>query len=123
MADIKMNQVAKFNALADMIAEDATFEDGSDVREFLTHEAEVTAKRNAHKSSKPTKKQTENAEVLEQIKSLLAENKRMTASEIAKALDLSSPQKVVGIVRTCTHGIGTVKDKRVTYYTLLSTED
>ena len=123
MANIKMNKVAKFNALADMIAEDAIFEDGTNVREFLAHEAEVTAKRNAHKSSKPTKKQTENAEVLEQIKSLLAENKRMTASEIAKALDLSSPQKVVGIVRTCTHGIGTVKDKRVTYYTLLSTED
>lgn len=135
MADIKMNKVAKFNALANMIAEDATFEDGSDVREFLTHEAEVTAKRNAHKSSKPTKKQIENAEVLEQIKSLLVENKRMTASEIAKALDLSSPQKVTGIVRTADistvkdkrvtycNGISIVRDKRVTYYTLLPTED
>lgn len=122
MANIKMNKVAKFNALADMIAEDATFEDGTNVREFLAHEAEVTVKRNAHKSSKPSKKQIENAEVLEHIKSLLAENERMTASEIAKALDLSSPQKVVGIVRTA-DGISTVKDKRVTYYTLLSTED
>lgn len=122
MADVRLNKVAKFNALVDMVAEDAVFEDGTNVREFLTHEAEVTAKRNAHKSSKPTKKQTENAEVLEQIKSLLAENERMTASEIAKALNLSSPQKVVGIVRTA-DGVYTVKDKRVTYYTLSATEE
>lgn len=121
MADIKMTKVAKFNALVDMIAEDTTFEDGTNVREFLAHEADVTAKRNAHKSSKPSKKQIENTEVLEQIKSLLTENERMTASEIAKALDLSSPQKVVGIVRTA-EGITTVKEKRVTYYTLSAEE-
>lgn len=122
MADVKMNKVEKFNALVGMIAEGATFKDGTDIREFLAHEAEVTAKRNAHKSSKPSKKQAENAETLEKIKSLLAENERMTASEIAKALDLSSPQKVVGIVRTA-DGVDTVKDKRVTYYTLSSVED
>lgn len=116
MAD-KMTKVAKFNAIAEMVAEDAVFENGENIREFLAHEVELTEKRNSRKSSKPTKKQTENAETLEKIKTLLAENGKMTATEIAKALDLNSPQKVVGIVRTA-DGIDKVSEKRVTYYTV-----
>lgn len=121
MADVRMNKVAKFNALVDMIAEGTVFEDGSDVREFLTHEAEVTAKRNSHKSSKPGKKQIENAEIAEKIKGVLAENGRMTATEIRDALGLSSTQKVSGVIKT-SEGITATKDKRVTYYTLTTEE-
>lgn len=112
-----MTKVEKFNAIANMVAEDATFEDGTTVVEFLAHEAEMTAKRNSRKSGKPSKKQVENAETLEKIKGLLAENERMTATEIAKTLELSSPQKVVGIIRNG-EGVTTVSEKRVTYYIL-----
>lgn len=116
-----MTKVEKFNALVNMVAEGAAFEDGQTVAEFLAHEANITAKRNARKSNKPTKKQAENAETVEKIKALLAENGRMTATEIAKALDLSSPQKVVGIIRVA-EGIDKVSDKRVTYFTLVDAE-
>jgi len=119
MTDIKMNKVAKFNALADMIAEDATFEDGSDVREFLTHEAEVTAKRNAHKSSKPTKKQIENAELVERIKSILADSENgMTTTEISKALGGEyTPQKISALLHRA-DGINITKEKKVTYFSV-----
>lgn len=119
MADIKMNKVAKFNALANMIAEDATFEDGSDVREFLTHEAEVTAKRNAHKSSKPTKKQIENAELVERIKSILADSENgMTTTEISKALGGEyTPQKISALLHRA-DGINITKEKKVTYFSV-----
>ena len=119
MTDIKMNKVAKFNALADMIAEDATFEDGSDVREFLTHEAEVTAKRNAHKPSKPTKKQIENAELVERIKSILADSENgMTTTEISKALGGEyTPQKISALLHRA-DGINITKEKKVTYFSV-----
>lgn len=119
MADIKMNKVAKFNALVDMIAEGATFEDGSDVREFLTHEAEVTAKRNAHKSSKPTKKQIENAELVERIKSILADSENgMTTTEISKALGGEyTPQKISALLHRA-DGINITKEKKVTYFSV-----
>jgi hypothetical protein len=119
MADIKMNKVAKFNALANMIAEDATFEDGSDVREFLTHEAEVTAKRNAHKSSKPSKKQIENAELVERIKSILADSENsMTTTEISKALGGEyTPQKISALLHRA-DGINITKEKKVTYFSV-----
>lgn len=121
MADVKMTKVAKFNAIADLIPADTVFPDGSSVAEFLAHEAEITTKRNSRKSSKPSKKQAENATIADQMRELLADNERMTATEIAKALGLPSPQKVVGIVRTTT-GIARVSDKRVTYYTLEEAE-
>lgn len=119
MADIKMNKVAKFNALANMIAEDATFEDGMNVREFLAHEAEVTAKRNAHKSSKPSKKQIENAELVERIKSILADSENgMTTTEISKALGGEyTPQKISALLHRA-DGINITKEKKVTYFSV-----
>lgn len=121
MAEVKMTKVAKFNAIMDMVGADATFEDGTTVAEFLNHEIEITNKRNARKSSKPSAKETANAEIAEKMVELLKENEKMTASEIAKALDLSSPQKVVGVVRNYAKDtITTEKDKRVTYYTLIA---
>lgn len=119
MTEVKMTKVAKFNAIAEMVSADATFEDGTSVVEFLAHEAELTDKRNKRKTTKVSAKSVENAEIAEKIVSLLEENEKMTATEIAKALDLSSPQKVVGVVKNyATETVTTEKEKGKTCYIL-----
>lgn len=117
----KMTKVAKFNAIAEIVGSDATFEDGTSIAEFLAHEVEMTERRNHRKSTSPSKKSIENAEIAQRIREFLAENDKATASEIAKALDLSSPQKVSGVVKYA-DGIYTTKDGRKTVYTLSEEE-
>ena len=95
-----MTKVAKFNALAEMVGTDAVFEDGTKVSDFLAHEVEMTNKRNARKSVSPTKAQKENAEIKTKILDTLADaSDGMTASEVAKALGLNSPQKATALLK------------------------
>ena len=119
MADIKMNKVAKFNALADMIAEDTTFEDGTNVREFLNKEADMVEQRNAHRKSTLTKAQKANAELVERIKSILADSENgMTTTEISKALGGEyTPQKISALLHRA-DGINITKEKKVTYFSV-----
>lgn len=95
-----MTKVAKFNALAEMIGADAVFEDGTKVADFLAHEVEMTNKRNARKSMSPTKTQKENEEIKTKILDTLTDTSDgMTASEVAKTLDLNSPQKATALLK------------------------
>lgn len=49
---------------------------------FINHELELLAKKNASKSNKPTKKQAENAELIEKIYNAMEVGKSYKASEI-----------------------------------------
>lgn len=71
-----------------------------EVREKLTALQESLAKRNANKTSKPTKTQRENAEVKEKVVELLTANPEgMQAKNVAAALELSSPQKASALLK------------------------
>ena len=63
--------------------------DNADMVEFIDKEMAALAKRNAHKSNKPTKTQVENAAIKETIKETLADAEAMTATEIAAAVGIS----------------------------------
>ena len=56
---------------------------------FIDHEIEMLAKRNANRSSKPTKAQLEKNAQREQIVSFLAENEKATCAEVAEALGVT----------------------------------
>jgi hypothetical protein len=115
----KLTKVAKFNAIAEMVGADATFEDGSSIVEFLAHEVEMTEKRNKRKSSSPSKKSIANKEIAKKIREAILESdaQKLTATEVANTVGLSSPQKVVGVIKANPDaGIGTISEKRKTYY-------
>ena len=63
--------------------------DNADMVEFIDKEMAALAKRNARKSTKPTKTQAENALIKETIKETLADAEAMTATEIAAAVGVS----------------------------------
>lgn len=111
-----ITKVEKFNAIINAI-DGMTFE-GFDAKEFLEKEIEATKKKNARKSSTPSKSQRANAETKEKILALLADHADgMTATEVAKALDLSSPQKASALLRqlgdVTLGGSGDVKKEKV----------
>ena len=56
---------------------------------FIDHEIEMLAKRNANRSSKPTKAQLEKNAQREQIVNFLAENEKATCAEVAEALGVT----------------------------------
>lgn len=95
-----MTKVAKFTAIANALeAQGITFED-FDAQAFLAKEIETTNKKNAHKSTTPTKTQKENEEIKGKIVALLADREDgMTAGEVATALGLSSPQKASALLK------------------------
>ena len=69
-----------------------------DVRAKLTEMAESLDRKST--SAKPSKTQQENAELKEKMLDLLAENEPMRATEVAKALDLSSGQKASALLNS-----------------------
>lgn len=95
MANV-MTKVEKINAIAKAI-EGMTFE-GFDAQEFLAHEVEMTNKRNARKSNAPSKTQKENDKIKVRIIEYLKTVENATASTVAKALDLTSPQKASALL-------------------------
>ena len=56
---------------------------------FIDHEIEMLTKRNANRSSKPTKAQLEKNAQREQIVNFLAENEKATCAEVADALGVT----------------------------------
>lgn len=92
-----MTKVQKFTAIAKAL-EGVTL-DGFDAQAFLASEIALVNKRNARKSSTPTKTQKENKAVKANILSTLegAED-GMTATEVGKVLGLT-PQKVSALMK------------------------
>lgn len=95
-----MTKATKLAVISNMIAEDATFEDGSNMRDFISNEIALINKRNARKSHAPSKTQKENAVIKERIIALLGENPDgLMAAEVAKELGLNSPQKASALLK------------------------
>lgn len=93
-----MTKIEKFNAIVTAIA-DTKFADGTPMADFLNHEIEMVAKKNA-KSTTPKRKSEENEVIKARILAYLVDNADgATATEIAKGLDLSSPQKASALLK------------------------
>lgn len=116
-----MTKVEKINAIAKAI-EGMTF-DGFDAQEFLAHEIEMTNKRNARKSNAPSKTQKENAEIKVRIIEYLKTVESATASIVAKALDLTSPQKASALLNQLYKAHEIDKDKEGKNTVFLITDD
>ena len=86
-----MSKVEMFEAIKAVVA------DNEEMVFFINHEIELIQKRNAYKSNKPTKKQTENLAIKEAIKDMLANAEGMTATEVATAVNVS-PAKATALL-------------------------
>ena len=86
-----MTKVEMFEAIKAVVVDNAEMVD------FINHEIELVQKRNSRKSSKPTKKQTENLAIKEAIKDMLANTEGMTATEVATAVNVS-PAKATALL-------------------------
>lgn len=87
--------------------------------EFLNKEADMIEQRNAHRKATPTKAQRANVELVERIKSILADSENgMTTTEISKALGGEyTPQKISALLHRA-DGINITKEKKVTYFSV-----
>ncbi len=56
---------------------------------FIDHEVELLAKRNANRSSKPTKAQLEKDAQRDSIVAFLSENERATCADVAEAIGVT----------------------------------
>lgn len=74
-----MTKIEMFNAIASVPA----VAENSEMVEFLKHEAELVAKRNATRSSKPTKAQIEREAQYTSLVDWLGENPDSTCAEVA----------------------------------------
>lgn len=109
MANV-MTKVQKFDAIAKAL-ESVTLE-GFDVQEFLANEIAQTNKRNARKSTAPSKTQKENVEIKNQILDILAgSTDGMTATEVANSLGLKSSQKATALLTQLVKDAKAVRNK------------
>ena len=83
----------------------------SEVIEKLTALRDNVAKRNAHKSGKPTKAQVANAELAESIIGEMEEGVDYTASDIGKLMGGLSSQKIAPIMHKLSEGGRVLTDK------------
>lgn len=97
------------------------------LKEFVEHEKELLASKNAKKSSEPTKAQKENAELAQAIYDGMEVGKAYKCADIAKEIPECggmSTQKISPIMR---NGEGSlfekVVEKRVTMYKKIVAED
>ena len=90
--------------------------------DFLRHEIQLVNARNAHKSSKPSKKDSDNAALMERILSELAlSDEGMTVSELVKAFGNEySNQKISALMKKLCDASKVNKNyvKRVARFTL-----
>lgn len=92
-----MTKVQKFTAIAKAL--EGTQLEGFDAQEFLKGEITAVEKKNKRKSATPSKTQKENVVIKAKILETLTNTEDgMTATEIAKTLGLSSPQKASALV-------------------------
>ena len=108
------------------VAIKAVVADNQEMVDFLDHQIEVLDSRKNSKSSKPTAKQLENAELKERIKEMLADE-RHTCGELSKALtaergeDISS-QRVSALLTQMgdkgTNEVVKTMEKKVAWFSL-----
>ena len=116
----KMTTMDNFNAIVTVLTESGH----TDLADVMKHEIELLAKKNANRSDKPTKTQTENAEISALVPTVLESGKWYRLSEI-KALvpalaEASGTQRIAVICRRLeADGVLTkMVDKRVVFYAL-----
>lgn len=109
-----------------MLLEIAEVKDNPILAEFVEHEMELLANKNAKKSAEPTKAQKANAELATAIYNGMAPNRLYKCAEIAKAIPECagmSTQKISPIMRNGEDTLFTkVVEKRVTYYKRIEAE-
>lgn len=97
------------------------------LKEFVEHEKELLANKNAKKSSEPTKAQKENAELAQTIYNGMEVGKTYKCADIAKAIPECagmSTQKISPIMRNHEDVLWVkVVEKRVTMYKKIVAED
>lgn len=99
MAEKKMTKVEMFKEIRKVLTDKEQIA-------FIDHQIEMTVKKNATKSSKPTARQAENAELGKDILAAMESGKSLTITEIMKAtpsiaalpLEVCSSQRVTAIV-------------------------
>ena len=117
---MKVTKKDNFTALR-AIAETA---ERPDLVEFIDHELELLANKNAKRSDKPTATQKENAEIADLVPEVLEAGKLYRLSEIKalvpKLASASGTQRIAAICRKLEeNGVLTkTVDKRVIYYSL-----
>lgn len=80
-----MTKIEMFNAIANVPAVAAN----ADMVEFLNHEIEMVAKRNANRSSKPTKAQLEREAQYATLIDWLGDNANATCGEVAEFMGVT----------------------------------
>ena len=126
----KFTKAQMFTAVADFMAENApTIQiDGEEVSAdtlvtALRHEVELVNKRNAQRSSKPSKKDVENDSLMERICSeLVGVDGGMTVSELVKAFGSEySNQKISALMKKLVDAGRVEKnyDKRIAHFSLI----
>lgn len=97
------------------------------LKEFVEHEKELLASKNAKKSSEPTKAQKENEELAQTIYNGMEVGKTYKCADIAKAIPECagmSTQKISPIMRNHEDVLWVkVVEKRVTMYKKIVAED
>jgi DNA-binding transcriptional ArsR family regulator len=95
-----MTKTEMFKAIRDNLTD-------SEQIAFIDHEIEMLAKRNANRSSKPSKAQLEKDAQRQQIIEFLGENEKATCGEVAEALGVTL-HSATGLLTTLRKG-GLVK--------------
>lgn len=95
----------------------------ADLVDFLRHEVDLVNARNAHKSSKPSKKDVENEALMERICSeLVGVDGGMTVSELSKAFNSEYSNQKLSALLTKLVKAGKVDknyEKRIARFTLI----
>lgn len=116
----KVTKMDNFNTLLTL----ADVQANPSLVEFIKHEIELLAKKNANRSTKPTAVQTENADISARIPSLLEAGKFYRLSEIKAMIpelaEASGTQRIAVICRKLEESgiLSKTVDKRVVYYAL-----
>ena len=125
MANTTTTKLTKAQKYA-MLLEIAEVKDNPILTEFVEHEMELLANKNAKKTSEPTKTQKENAALATAIYNGMEPNRLYKCAEIAKVIPECAgmfTQKISPIMR---NGEGSlfakVVEKRVTYYKRIEAE-
>lgn len=111
----KLTKTEMFNRIK------AQLTDADDIA-FIEHEIELVTKKNAAKSDKPTKKQTANANIKDEVYAAMESGKAYTIGDMLKEFDFLadlSNQKVSALVRQLKEDgkVERSEVKRVAYFT------
>lgn len=113
----------------DMLLKETIVQENPIYKELIEHEMELLEKKNTSKSSKPTKRQTENEDVKEVVLNFMNPEKKYTVSEILKyAIGLPEDitnQRMSAILRQMTLTDKTVirtEEKGRAYFSLVVVE-